>query len=79
MFLDLLILKVKREITCYSSKIIENNYVGISFLVFLPFVQFELNLAHSNSNLTLQNEVNEEFHPAKSGYMSHAIAVIYTC
>ena len=79
MFLDLVILKVEREITCYSSKVIENNYIGISFLVSLPFVQFELNVAHSNSNLTLQNEFNEKFHPAKSGYMSHAIVVIYTC
>ena len=48
--------------TCNSSKLIENNYIGISLLVFLTFAQFKLNLA---------TPVNEEFHRGKLGYLSH--------
>ena len=30
-----------------------------------------------NQNVVLSKRVNEEFHPAKSAYLNHAIAVIY--
>ena len=40
-FLDLLFLKVERKITCNSSKVIENNYIGVS-------VKFSNHLFNSN-------------------------------
>ena len=39
---------LKREITIILANTLKNTYVGIFFLVFLIFVQFILNLAHSS-------------------------------
>ena len=41
MFFDLLFLKVETKITCNSSKVIENNYIGVS-------VKFSNHLFNSN-------------------------------